>query len=111
MLTAPAAATAAAVSTTTTTTPATVTAPAPGRPLFTGARVINGEGPTHQVGPVEGVGCRIGCLFVFHGDEGEAAWTAGGPVKHQVNFRDSPVLCEQVFEVVLGHVVGQVSDE
>ena len=44
-----------------------------------------------------------------HGDEREAAGAAGGVIGHESDFRDGPVLIEQVFEVVLGGIEGKIS--
>ncbi len=106
----------AAVSTTSTTTTTAVsaaatTAAATVRSLFARPGFIDGECATHEIGAVECVRGRVGGLLALHGHEGKATGTTRSPIQHQVDFRDCPVLCEQVFEIVLGDVVRQVSDE
>jgi hypothetical protein len=114
MLTTSTAATAAVSTTTSTTTAvaaATTTAAATVGSLFARPGFIDGESATHEIGAVECVRGRVGGLLALHGHEGKTTGTTRSPIQHQVDFRDCPVLCEQVFEIVLGNVVRQVSDE
>jgi hypothetical protein len=112
MLTTSTAATA-AVSTTSTTTAVSAAAAATAtvRSLFARPGFIDGECAAHEIGAVECVRGRVGGLLALHGHEGKATGTTRSPIQHQVDFRDCPVLCKQVFEIVLGDIVGQVSDE
>ncbi len=100
LLVAIATATAAAIFTTTA---------AASRTLFAGLGNIDREGATAQLRTVQR---RDGLLRLFgrtHGDETETPGTAGGPVHHQVGFRDCAVRRKGVLQVVFSGVEGKIS--
>src|SRR5208282_3665274 len=88
-----------------------MTAAAAGRTLFAGLGGIDGEGAAVNGLAVEGGGGFLGLLGGAHGDEGEPAGTAGGPVHHQVGFQDGAMGGEGVLQVVFCGVEGKVSDK
>jgi hypothetical protein len=78
---------------------------------FAGSRgtgFIDGQAAAFEIFAVKGADRGRGAGFVFHGDEGEAAGTARGPVEDDMNLADGSVLGEGVLEVVFSGLKGEI---
>ena len=102
-----AAVTAAAAAVFTTTAAAT----AAGRTFFTGLGHVDSEGASIDGLAVHAFDRLLGFFGGTHGDETEAARTAGGAIHHQIGFGDRTERGKRVLEVVFSGIEGKISNK
>ena len=88
------------------TSAATTAAAATGTAIFTRACFVDSEVAAADLLAVGGFDRGGAFSGAAHGHESETAGAAGGVIGHESDFTDSPVLIEQVFEVVFGGIEG-----
>ena len=76
--------------------------------IFARARFVHVQRATIQLFAVGCAHCGFGLFVIVHRDEREAARFAGHPVHHKTDFADGAMLFEQILEIVLGGLKGEI---
>lgn len=79
------------------------------RALFARTRFVDIERAAVEFVAIQRILGRAGLLIVIHGDEREAAGLARHPVHHEMDFVDGAMLFEQILEIVLGGLKGEIT--
>ena len=79
------------------------------RPLFARARFAYIQGAAIQFLAIGGGNRGIGFGCVIHGDKSKPARPAGHSIGHERNFADFAMLFEQILQIVLGGLKGEVT--